>query len=153
MGSWSLTCAWVWAQYGICSSTWRSEIPHLSQTCNQHCCHNFWAVFLILSVSSFHWLSLITGRIPGSATYLIGSEGSPASHQSLGGLMYMHHNSQLYPWAEFSYRCTSKLSCLILSMEGRITLFRFSWIRERTGSALRGKKGGIRKGALTAVPI
>lgn len=71
------------------------------------------------------------------ATDLMGREGSPASHQSFGGLMYMHHSSQLYPWAEFSYRCTSKVSCLMLSMDGRITRFRFSWIRERTGSALK----------------
>ena len=35
-------------------------------------------------------------------TDLMGREGSPASHQSFGGLMYMHHSSQLYPWAEFS---------------------------------------------------
>lgn len=78
------------------------------------------------------------------ATDLIGREGSPASHQSFGGLMYMHHSSQLYPWAEFSYRCTSKVSCLMLSMDGRITRFRFSWIRERTGSALKHREAEIK---------
>lgn len=77
-------------------------------------------------------------------TNLMGREGSPASHQSFGGLMYMHHSSQLYPWAEFSYRCTSKVSCLMLSMDGRITRFRFSWIRERTGSALKHREAEIK---------
>ena len=77
-------------------------------------------------------------------TDLMGREGSPASHQSFGGLMYMHHSSQLYPWAEFSYRCTSKVSCLMLSMEGRITRFRFSWIRESTGSALKHREVEIK---------
>lgn len=77
-------------------------------------------------------------------TDLMGREGSPASHQSFGGLMYMHHSSQLYPWAEFSYRCTSKVSCLMLSMDGRITRFRFSWIRDRTGSALKHREAEIK---------
>lgn len=74
----------------------------------------------------------------------MGREGSPASHQSFGGLMYMHHSSQLYPWAEFSYRCTSKVSCLMLSIDGRITRFRFSWIRDRTGSALKDREVEIK---------
>ena len=81
-------------------------------------------------------------------TDLMGREGSPASHQSFGGLMYMHHSSQLYPWAEFSYRCTSKVSCLMLSMEGRITRFRFSWIRESTGSALKHREVEIKTSLL-----
>lgn len=33
---------------------------------------------------------------------LMGAEVSPSSHHCFGGLMYMHHSSQLYPWPEFS---------------------------------------------------
>lgn len=35
-------------------------------------------------------------------THLMGAEVSPSSHHCLGGLMYMHHSSQLKPWPEFS---------------------------------------------------
>lgn len=35
-------------------------------------------------------------------THLMGAEVSPSSHHCFGGLMYMHHSSQLKPWPEFS---------------------------------------------------
>lgn len=40
----------------------------------------------VRSVFTFKWEKL---------AYLIGADMSPSSHHSLGGLMYMHHSSQL----------------------------------------------------------
>lgn len=42
------------------------------------------------------------GNIYFQITHLMGAEVSPSSHHCFGGLMYMHHSSQLKPWPEFS---------------------------------------------------
>lgn len=85
--------------------------------------------------SSSHpaWLSF--------ACYLIGAVVFSSFHHDLGGFKYRHHNSQSNPCADRGYSSISKLSYLMLSNDGEMTLFLFSLILESTGSALKRRRG------------